>query len=147
MINISALYLLEQGTKVRKKGERVIVEIEGETKQDLPVFKISQVIVCGRVSITPAAVEMFLKRELEVVYLTAYGQFLGRLQSTSPKNCLLQVAQFKSSFDDNASTYLAGRFIFGNLKNMLNILQRANRKNKDIPEKNITIIKNAIKKL
>lgn len=106
-LEVAALYLMEQGAVVRKVDQRVVVELEGRTVQDIPLIKIDQVVIFGRVTVTAAATAMFLEHGIEVVYLTAYGKFLGRLQPPAPKNCLLRVAQYRASLDGAASALLA----------------------------------------
>ena len=144
---ISALYLLEQGSLVRKVDERVVVELDGKVIQDIPLIKIDQIIVYGRVTLTHAATAMFLENGIEVTYLNQYGKFIGRLQGAYSKNCILRKDQYKMSLNDQAATYLAGCFVSGKLRNMLNILQRARREGAEINNNSILTIKNSIKAL
>ncbi|MGQ9558315.1 MAG: type I-D CRISPR-associated endonuclease Cas1d [Desulfurispora sp.] len=144
---MAALYLMEQGAVVRKVDQRVVVELEGRTVQDIPLIKIDQVVIFGRVTVTAAATAMFLEHGIEVVYLTAYGKFLGRLQPPAPKNCLLRVAQYRASLDGAASAWLARCFVRGKIKNMLYVLQRSRREGAAIDEIFIQEIKKALKAL
>ena len=53
---MSTLYLTQQDSVLRKEDERLKVTLKGETLLDLPILKVSQVVILGRVTITPHTV-------------------------------------------------------------------------------------------
>ena len=49
---MSTLYVTQQDTVVRKTDERLKVTQKTETLLDVPMLKVSQVVVFGRVTVT-----------------------------------------------------------------------------------------------
>ena len=77
---MSVLYVTEQGAYLAKTGERLLVKKGKETLLDIPAIEVSQVIMFGSVSITPATVSFLLGRGIDVAFLTRTGRYKGRLQ-------------------------------------------------------------------
>ena len=53
--NVAFLYLTEQGSVLRKSGDRFLVEFDGRILLDLPYHKLEAVLVLGNVQITTQA--------------------------------------------------------------------------------------------
>lgn len=121
------LYLNEHGTLVRKESERLVLERNRKKIGEIPLFKIHQVVVQGRVQFTSAALQELLQRGIEVSFLNGRGDFMGRLQGAEGKNNLLRLAQYQVMQDGQKCCYLASRFIWGKLRNMAALLQRGQR--------------------
>ncbi|NTU43471.1 MAG: hypothetical protein HGA78_10585, partial [Nitrospirales bacterium] len=54
------LYLTEQGSVLRKTGERIVVEKDDEVLLDVPCSKIEAVLIFGNVQVTTQAVHELL---------------------------------------------------------------------------------------
>lgn len=124
---MSTLYVTQQDTVVRKTDERLRVTHKAETILDVPMLKVSHVVVFGRVTVTPATLEALLERHVTVCYLTAHGRYLGRIEPALSKNVLLRSAQYRAAFDATCTLALARQMVQGKLTNMRVLLQRANR--------------------
>lgn len=125
---MSTLYVLKEGSYLRKEGERLKVTYDGQVIYDVPMLKIDQVALFGPCQIsTPAMLEL-LKRNIDVVFLTRSGSFRGRLQTVFSKNSILRRNQFAACLDDNFRLEIARKFILGKLMNMKTILMRSNRR-------------------
>lgn len=144
---MATLYITEQGAIVRRVDERIIVEHEKEVLADIPIIKVDQVVLFGRVGLTTPVIETLLEQGIEVCFLNQWGRFLGRLQPAQGKNCLVRADQFRAAFDVGQATYLARQFVTGKLKNMLNLLMRARREGVDLPEAPFAELNQAIKAL
>ncbi len=142
---MATLYVTEQGSIVRRVDERIVVEAEKTVLLDVPLIKIDQVVLFGRVALTTPVVALFLERGIEVVYLSRGGRFLGRLQSAFGKNCLVRVDQYRAAFDPVKTLYLARCFVLGKLRNQLVNLQRAVRRGSEIPERTVEEVKAAVR--
>jgi CRISPR-associated protein Cas1 len=114
---------------LRKVDERLKVTFEKETVIDVPLIKVDQVIVWGRVTVTPSTVKSLLEHGIEIIYLSTYGKYIGRVQPEFSKNSILRKAQYRASDDKEKSISISKHLVYGKLANMRTILLRAERFN------------------
>lgn len=93
---MSFLYLTEQGSVLRKSGDRLIVEFESRVLLDLPYHKLEAVLVFGSVQITSAAAGEMLDKGVRLSFFTRHGRFIGAAVPATGKNVLLRVRQFQA---------------------------------------------------
>ena len=124
---MSTLYVTQQDAVLRKTDERLKVTQKGTTLLDVPMLKVSQVVVFGRVTVTAATLQALLERQVPVSYLSQHGRYVGRIEPVLSKNALLRSAQYRVAFDSGATLALARQMVRGKLSNMRVLLQRANR--------------------
>jgi CRISPR-associated protein Cas1 len=134
---MATLYLTEQRSVVRKDGDTLVVQIPADKEKGaekrkvrVPMMKVDQVVVYGDSTITSPALLALLEQQVDVCFLSYYGQFKGRLDGGFSKNAGLRIAQHRSSVVNNSDRALlaAKGFVRGKLANMRTILLRANRK-------------------
>jgi CRISP-associated protein Cas1 len=133
------LYLTEDYSLVRRDGEDcLLVQIpekrakDGATpsparKERVPLIKIDEVVVLGEVTLTAPALHVLLERDIEITFLSHYGQFKGRLSPPFSKNAILRMAQYRAHQDMAKRCELARRFVIGKLSNQRQRLQRFSR--------------------
>ncbi|MBI3245611.1 MAG: type I-D CRISPR-associated endonuclease Cas1 [Deltaproteobacteria bacterium] len=129
---MSTLYLTQQDSVLRKEDERLKVTLKGETLLDLPMLKVSEVVVMGRVTVTPHTVAALMERNVHLTYLTEHGRYIGRIEPAFSKNSLLRRAQYAASFDEHRTLSLARGFVLGKLANLRVTLLRAARNTEDL---------------
>src|SRR5438876_8878833 len=137
------LYLTEDYTLVRREGEdSLLVQIpekQGKNgagsssarKEHIPLVKIDEVVVLGEVTLTASALHLLLERDIEITFLSHFGQFKGRLSPPFSKNAVLRLAQYRAHQDMATRCELARRFVIGKLTNQRQRLQRFNRTHRD----------------
>lgn len=126
---MSTLHITRDGAVLRKVDERLKVTFEKETIIDVPLIKVEQVIIWGRVTVTHSTVSSLLKHGIEVVYLSARGRYVGRIHPEFSKNSILRKAQYKASDDMRKASSISKSFVYGKLSNMRTLLLRAERFN------------------
>jgi len=124
---MSTLYITQQDTVLRKVDERLKVTQNGQTLIDIPLIKVSQVILLGRVTVTPATVALLMEHGIGLCYLTPHGRYIGRLEPEFSKNSLLRVDQWRAACDEQRKLAIARQFVVGKLENMRVMLLRAQR--------------------
>lgn len=124
---MSTVYITQQDSVVRKVDERLKVTQQKQTLLDIPLIKVSQVVLFGRVTVTAATVATLLEHGIDICYLSEYGRYVGRLEPPFSKNSLLRVDQYKAAFDPQQKLRIARQFVLGKLTNMRVMLLRANR--------------------
>ena len=122
------LYLLEQGSRLTKRGRRLTVVKEDAVVAQVALVQVSQVIVFGNVSITTPALQLLLREGIEVVLLSRTGRFYGRLIGEQNGNGALRVAQLQRSQEPNFALQTARQFVTGKLHNLRVLLQRYARR-------------------
>ena len=117
------LYVQEPGARVRKTGERIIVETEGG-KTEVPLIDVSQVALFGPVSITTPTVHELVRREIPVTFMSSGGWFLGHTMPLGGRNADLRAAQFRTAFEPAACLRFARTLVNAKLRNQRSLLRR-----------------------
>lgn len=128
---MAILYITDQGVTISKTDGRIIVRKEGKLLQDIPAFKVSQVVIFGNAHITTPAVGFFLKRGIDVAYLSSRGKYKGRLQPEFCKDATLRQKQYECSLDPNFCLKVSKQIVTGKIQNMITFCQRQRGKEKD----------------
>ena len=85
------LYLTEQGSSLKKSGERLIVEKEGQELLEIQCFKVDTVMVFGNIQITTQAVSEILEHGINLAFLTMSGKLKGQVTPHKGKNIDLRL--------------------------------------------------------
>ncbi|MGQ9546582.1 MAG: CRISPR-associated endonuclease Cas1 [Dehalococcoidia bacterium] len=145
---MSVLYLLDQGSTLRKDGEVFVVTKDGETLQKIPAIMVEQVIVLGNINLTTPVIHCLLQQGIDCVFCSSYGKFHGRLISTESKLGLLRQRQMEFAINADNKLDVAKTFVQGKLQNQRVMLMRY-RRELDLPQldKTIAELERAIDKL
>lgn len=117
------VYVREQGAVVRRRGERLIVTRDKTELLDLPLIHLDQLVVFGNVQLTSQAVAMLLQAEVDVVFLSQFGKFRGRLMHTGSKFAQLRHAQLQKMTREHDNLAIARQVVVGKLYNQQFLLQ------------------------
>ena len=124
---MATLYLNEQQSIVKKRDGYLIVQYRDKRSIEVPLIKVSQVVVSGDVTLTTPALHTLLERGIEVCFLSMYGHFRGRLSPPVAKNALLRREQYRAHADRGRALKIAQACVSGKLENMRTMLLRLNR--------------------
>src|SRR5258706_4387425 len=94
---------------------------------EVPLIKVSQVVVSGDVTLTTPALHTLLEMGIEVCFLSMYGHFRGRLSPPVAKNALLRREQYRAHADPCRPLAIAQTCVIGKLENMRTMLLGTNR--------------------
>ena len=132
------LYLLEQGSTLRKEGDVFVVTKNDIELQRVRAIEVEQVIVFGNINLTTPVINYILEHGIDCVFCNSYGNFHGRLVSTETRLGSLRLRQAAAVLDTDKRLAIAGSFIRGKLQNCRTIMQRYRREH-DMPELDDTI--------
>lgn len=121
---MSALYVTEQGAVLRCTGERLLVTKADELLNDVPIIHVEQVVVVGNAQITTPAVALLLRKEVDVVFLSRYGKYRGRLMTTGSKFAQLRHQQLRLLEDGRRTLVLARELVVAKLTGQVVLLRR-----------------------
>jgi len=116
------LYLTEQGSVLKKTGDRLIVQKDGETLLDVQCSKIEAVLIFGNVQFTTQAVCELFEHGIEMALLTKSGRLIGQLTSPATKNIDLRVVQFRQHGDEKFKLGLSRAIVKGKVNNCRSIM-------------------------
>lgn len=122
---MSRVMVDRQGARVRKDGERLVVEVEGEAVQSLPLGPLRQLVLVGRgVSASTPLLYDLVERGVDVVYQSQAGEFAFRLAGPLSKHSALRVEQTLVSVDPARALPIARAIVRGKLHNQAVLLER-----------------------
>jgi hypothetical protein len=127
---MTVLYVKEPGAVIRRDVERIKVTRRPPEKRvdellhSIAVRDLEQVVIYGNVQLTTQAAALLLENNVDVVYLSHYGKFRGRLGQDGSKFARLRHAQLRLVGDERRALELALAIVAAKLSNQRNVLQR-----------------------
>lgn len=116
-MQIGTIYVMTQGAQLTKVGERLIIRAPDKSIiQDIPFFRVRQIVCFGTVEITANTIFQIMYRDIDVVYLTKGGRFKCRLSNLNGKSVLSRIAQYKKADDAVFRLHTAGAIVRGKLE-------------------------------
>ncbi len=148
---LNTLYVMTQGSYLKKEGETITVLLEKQVRLRVPVITIQSIVLFGDILVTPALFGFCAKKGISISWLSVYGRFLGRLVGPTQGNVLLRREQYRISEDKTRAVQVARTIIAAKIANSRTVLQRALRDHQDkIDEKAmssaITVLRHAMEK-
>ena len=114
-----------QGAQVRKAGERLLVQQEGNIIDSVPIGPLRQVVLMGRgVTASTALLYDLVQRGVDVVYQSQAERFAFRLVGPASKHSALRVRQVQVATDPARALALARPIVAGKLHNQAVVLHR-----------------------
>lgn len=124
---MSTLYLIEQGSRLRKASRRLVVEKDGQTLLEVPAHEVERVLLFGAVQISTQAISFLLDSGIEASFLTMSGRLRGKLTPVQSKNVFLRLAQYERSRDEDFKLSIARSILEAKMKNQRTLILRYRR--------------------
>jgi CRISPR-associated protein Cas1 len=121
------VYITTQGARIVREGRHLIVKKENDTYHTLFIYKLEQLIIMGNVNITPQALKLLLKENIDTVFMRLDGRYVGRFAGGEQKNVFLRKRQFALTDDAAFCLSTAQSIVGGKMANMATVLQRIQR--------------------
>jgi CRISPR-associated protein Cas1 len=116
---VAYLYLTEQGSILRKAGDRLLVEKEDELLLDIPYHKLEAILLFGNVQVTTQAMAELLEKGVSLSLFSRQGQYRGALEPPRGKNIDLRIAQFSTFREAPAALAIAKSIVSAKIANGL----------------------------
>lgn len=116
------LYLVEQGSVLRKMGNRLVVEKDGSILLDTPYHKLEAVLIFGNVQVTTQAIVELLECGVRLNLLSRHGELRGSLDPAQGKNIPLRIAQFELCRDRQRALAMARVVVGAKIANSARVL-------------------------
>lgn len=121
------VYVNTQGARLVKEGRHLLVKKGEATYHTLFTYKLRQIVLFGNVEITHRALAQILRHEIDTVFLTQNGRYLGRMASPESRNVLLHKRQYALLDDKAFAVKTARAIVAGKMANMATLLMRIRR--------------------
>ncbi len=130
---MSTLYLVQQGTTVRKVQSRFVIQPTEQSEQaslSVPIRDVDRLLVFGNIHLTTSAISSCLESHVPVMFLTQTGRYKGHLWSAEQTRFTSEIAQFSQYQNAEFQLEMARSIVRGKLLNSKQFLLRLNRKRK-----------------
>jgi CRISPR-associated protein Cas1 len=124
------VYVKTQGARIVKEGRHLLVKKGDGVYHTLFTYKLDQLLLFGNIEITPSAMNQLMRNNIDTVFLTRYGRYLGRLQPPESKNVFLHKKQYLLLDNSLFGLRMARSIVAGKLSNMATLLLRIKRTRK-----------------
>ncbi|HEU18290.1 MAG TPA: CRISPR-associated endonuclease Cas1 [Deltaproteobacteria bacterium] len=142
------VYIRTQGARIIKEGRHLLVKKGDATYHTLFTYKLRQIVIYGNVDITHFAFVQLMRNNIDVVFLSYDGRYLGRIAAAEAKNVFLHKRQYLLLDDPAFGLRMSRCIVAGKLSNMATLLMRIKRsKNKGKAGDNARQIQNLMELL
>ena len=117
------LYVQTPGARLRKNGERLVVEAE-EDAVEAPMIDVSQVALFGPVSVTTPALHALMRAEIPISWFSTGGWFLGHTVGTGNGNVAVREDQYRFAFDRHRCLAVSRSLVAAKVRNSRTMLRR-----------------------
>ncbi len=118
------LYVQEQGARVGKRGEVLIVTKGEEELGRAKLKNVSQLVICGNVSVSAQTIQLLCEASIPVVHLSRGHWFYGVTQGITLRNAYDRAAQFRAAADPGRVLSFARAIVAAKGANQRTLLQR-----------------------
>lgn len=118
------LYVQEQGARVGKRGDVLIVSKGDDELGRARLKDISQLVLCGNVSVTAPTMHLLCEAGIPVVHLSRGHWFYGVTSGITLRNAYDRAAQFHVASDPGRVLLFAKAVVFAKGQNQRTLLQR-----------------------
>ena len=100
---LNTLYVTTPEAYLTKDGENVVIRVKEKDIFRIPVLNIEGIVTFGYIGASPALMKMCAERNVGLCFLSANGQFQGRVSGPTKGNVLLRRTQYRIADDANKS--------------------------------------------
>ena len=124
---LNTLYVTTEPGYLRLDHDTVRVEVDGDTRLQVPLHHLGAIVCFGDIMITPALIRRCSEEGRSLVYLDRHGRFVARVEGPVSGNVLLRRAQHLASTDAEWTARIARNIVAGKIQNARQVILRAAR--------------------
>lgn len=121
---LNTVYVTTENAALRKDGENLVAEVDGEEKARVPLHMLSAVVVFGPILLSPALMASCAGSGICIALLDRNGRFQARIEGPVSGNVLLRRAQYRAS---DKPEDIVRSLVVGKVSNQRAVLMRALR--------------------
>jgi CRISPR-associated protein Cas1 len=117
-------YVQEQGARVGKEGQRIVVTKSGEKLGEARLIDTSHLVLCGNVQVSAQTLHLLMGEGKPVVHLSTGGWFHGISHGHDVENAYARAAQYAAAADPATCHRFAAELIAAKSRNHRALLMR-----------------------
>lgn len=125
---MTTLYITEQGSYLKAQNHQFRIFQQGELRCQVPVNRVSHVVLFGCCNVSHGAVRLALSRRIPMMYLSQRGRYFGRLETEGQAKVNYLAQQVKCAEDLEFCRSQAETIVRAKLHNSRILLMRLNRR-------------------
>lgn len=129
----ASLYVVENGSILRSKGKRLVVDRTKEPTVSVPVERIRHVSIFGRVGLTTPAMQKLMVAGVGVTLMTDSGSYIGRLEGDRTTDPFLRATQYQLATDKMQAREVARVVAMGKIYNQRQFVLRMTHRSRISP--------------
>lgn len=120
------VHVLTHGAYVRRSGNMLSIEEDGQEKKTCPIQDVRSVVLHGNAQMTTQAIQLCASYEIPVHWLSSGGRYIGGF---APGVTLVQrrVRQYKALCDEDFCLSLVKKLVYAKIEAQLRYLLRSTR--------------------
>jgi len=118
------LYIQEQGARVGKAGESLLVTKGNEKLGRFLLKDVAQLVLCGNIGISAQSLHLLCESGIPVVHLSMGGWFYGLTHGHGLRNAYDRAAQFRAVEDETRRLHFARAVVEAKSRNQRTLLRR-----------------------
>lgn len=128
---LNTLYVTSYDKYLSLEGETIVITVEKEEVNRIPLHNLQSIVTFGYAGISPALMGKCAENNISVSFLSRSGRYLASITGRENGNVVLRKTQYRISDDDEKCTKIARNFIIGKLYNSRWVIERTLRDHTD----------------
>ena len=121
---MSVIYVKEQGSMIRKSGERIEIIKQNKKLLSFPIWNIDGISIVGNVQISTQALIYLMENGVDVSIFSYSGRYIGQAMADSSKNIFLRFAQYDIYQDKDSRMKMARIIISNKINNQICVIKK-----------------------
>lgn len=130
---MSVIYVKEQGSYLRLKGEQIAVTKGNQTLLEFPIYNVDNIVVFGNVQITTQVMSKLMNIGIDIMYFTYSGKYVGHTVAEKSKNIFLRFAQYEIYMDEKRRLEIAKNIVENKVHNQINLIKSFHWEREEYP--------------
>ncbi len=119
-----AFYVQEQGARIGKTGQQLVVRKEGQEIGRAKLKDVDQLVLCGNISVSAQTIHLLCEAGVPIVHLSTGHWFYGVTAGITLRNAYDRAAQFAYAADGGRCLELARLLVKAKGQNQRTLLRR-----------------------
>lgn len=134
---MSVIYVKEQGSYIRKSGERIEVIKNNQNLLSFPIANLDGLTIIGNVQISTQSMVYMMKNGVDISIFSFSGEFIGQALADSSKNIFLRFSQYDLYQDMEKRLDLAKIIVKNKIKNQMFLVKNYRYKDNYSPKEEL----------
>ena len=120
---MSVIYVKEQGSHIRKAGERIEIIKQNQKLLSFPISNIDGISIIGNVQISTQALTYLMENGVDVSLFSYSGRYIGQAMADSSKNIFLRFSQYDTYQNMEKRLEMAKNIVSNKIENQINVVR------------------------